>query len=555
MGKWLLKLVQLFNPLFRRQGIDVDRLYTIVEMKLLMDTRRVYMSWKQGQQKENKNHLTTILLLYSLFGIFMGVAIYSMPSLIIGMILFHSYVIFMMAMTLITDFSAVLLDTTDNQILLPRPINSKTLFMARLIHVLLYLLQFSVAICLVPIAVTFFRFGFPAGLGMIITSQLSVLLAVFLTYLLYLLVLRFSTEQKIKDIVTYFQIGMTLFFTIGYQLIPRMIRVEQLSATFTVHWYSYLIPPVWMAMALDSIYALNFDAVHVVMLILAISIPLLLYWIMSRFLAPSFAKQLANLNNDSEPAKKKVAGVVKQRRSISTRLATVFCINSVERGAFQLTWKITGRDKTFRLQFYPALGYIPIFVFIIIFSAGKNINNELAMLSYSNKFLWLIYIPLFAVASSIPLVTYNENFQASWIYHSMPVSKPGYLLSGNLKALVVKYFLPVYLAFFVFALFVWGPAIIDDFILGLFNSLVSLLVLSRLSERFLPFSRQPNAKQQSGKFLQVILQMLIIALLVLIHFLMLDRTYIMYAFAALSFIILWFMVKNLQGIAWNKISV
>src|SRR5678815_2391137 len=86
MGKWLLKLVKLFNPVFRRQGIDVDRLFTIVELKLLMDTRRVYMSWKQGQQKDNKNHLTTILLLYGLFGIFMGVAVYSFPTVITAMI-------------------------------------------------------------------------------------------------------------------------------------------------------------------------------------------------------------------------------------------------------------------------------------------------------------------------------------------------------------------------------------------------------------------------------------------------------------------------------------
>ena len=125
MGKWLLKLVKLFNPVFRRQGIDVDRLFTIVELKLLMDTRRVYMSWKQGQQKDNKNHLTTILLLYGLFGIFMGIAVYSFPNVVTAMILFHSYVIFMMAMTLITDFSSVLLDTTDNQIILPRPVNRR----------------------------------------------------------------------------------------------------------------------------------------------------------------------------------------------------------------------------------------------------------------------------------------------------------------------------------------------------------------------------------------------------------------------------------------------
>jgi ABC-2 type transport system permease protein len=554
MGKWLLKIVQLFNPVFRRQGIDVDRLYTIVELKLLMDTRRVYMSWKQGQQKDDKNHLTTILILYGLFGIFMGVAIYSFPTVVTAMILFHSYVIFMMAMTLITDFSSVLLDTTDNQILLPRPVNSKTLFMARLIHVLLYLLQFSVAVCLAPVIATFFKYGPLVGLGMILTSQLTVLLAVFLTYLLYLMVLRFSSEQKIKEIVTYFQIAMTLFFTIGYQLIPRMIDLEGVSASFTLKWYSFLIPPVWMAMALESLYDYNFDLAHLVMFFLAVSVPLFLYWVMNKFLAPLFSKQLASLNNESQPSKQ-LPVVVQSRPGFSGRLASLFCGSPVEKGAFGLTWKMTGRDKAFRLQFYPVLGYIPIILFIFILNSGRNMVEHLEMLPSSDRFLFLIYLPLFAVASSLNIVTFNENFQASWIYHSMPVKRPGELLSGNLKALILKYFVPIYIVFFAMSLFIWGPAIIDDFILGLLNSMISLLVLSHFTEHYLPFSRQPNIKQQSGKFIQVMLQMLIIGVLVTIHYLLLGRVYVMYGVAVLSFVGLWFMVKNLQAISWTKISV
>ena len=61
-------------------------------------------------------------------------------------IIVHTYIIFMMAMTLVTDFATVLLDTTDNQVILPRPVSSKTLFMARLVHILLYLLQFTIAL-------------------------------------------------------------------------------------------------------------------------------------------------------------------------------------------------------------------------------------------------------------------------------------------------------------------------------------------------------------------------------------------------------------------------
>jgi hypothetical protein len=366
--------------------------------------------------------------------------------------------------------------------------------------------------------------------------------------------MRFSSEEKIKDIVTYFQIGMTLFFTVGYQVIPRMINLEGLTADFTIHWYSYLIPPVWMAMALESVHQLNFDSVHLAMLFLAIVCPITLFWVMNKYLAPSFSRQLSNMSGE---ATKKTAAqdIGHEKRGWSSRLSKLVCSSPVERGAFEITWKITARDKGFRLQFYPALGYIPIFIFLIVFNGGRDMEQQLPLLPYSNKFLWLIYLPLFAVASSLSIATFNENFQASWIYHSMPVDKPGQLISGNLKALIVKFFVPVYLAFFALSLFVWGGEVIGDFIFGFFNSLVSLLVVSHLSQKFLPFSRQPNVKQQSGRFLQIIIQMVIIGLLVLIHYLLLSREYIMYGVALVSAAGLWVLVKNLQDMPWRKISV
>ncbi|RYF85261.1 MAG: hypothetical protein EOO03_13555, partial [Chitinophagaceae bacterium] len=262
MDQWLLRLLLFFVKRFAGKDIDFERLKIITQTKLLMDRRRIRGIHHSRKNTDPKNPLLITLLLYGFFGLMIAVMIAVSGNMILSLIFFHAYVLFMMSMTLITDFSAVLLDTTDNQILLPRPVNSKTLFMARLIHVLLYLLQFSVAICLVPIICTFIKHGPMVGTGMILTSQLSVLLAVFLTYLLYLLVLRFSTEQKIREIVTYFQIGMTLFFTIGYQLIPRMIDLEGLSASFTLKWYSFLLPPVWMAMSLEALSEWQFDQVH-----------------------------------------------------------------------------------------------------------------------------------------------------------------------------------------------------------------------------------------------------------------------------------------------------
>ncbi|MBL0359272.1 MAG: hypothetical protein IPP72_21475 [Chitinophagaceae bacterium] len=295
MDKWILKFVLFLSKMLVKQGVDFEKLKIITETKIIMDRRRVYLNWRQKQQKENSNPLLITLLLYGLFGLFAGTMVYAVKAIIPCMIFIHSYLLFMMTMTMITDFSSVLLDTTDNQVILPRPVNGRTLFVARLVHILVYLLQFTIALASIPVIFIFFKYGLLTGIASIFTLLLTVALAVFVTYLLYALILCFSNEQKVKDIVGYFQIFMTVFFAVGFQIIPRLTNFSALSSLFQVHWYSYLIPPVWMAMTLESIQLMQLDTTHLIMICLALIVPALTFWLMIKYLAPSLQKKISNI--------------------------------------------------------------------------------------------------------------------------------------------------------------------------------------------------------------------------------------------------------------------
>ena len=102
MDKWILKIVLFCSKLLVRQGIDFERLKIIAETKLLMDRRRVYMNWRQRQQNENSNPLLITLIIYTAFGLFAGSVVFALPSLVLSMIVIHSYILFMMTMTMIT---------------------------------------------------------------------------------------------------------------------------------------------------------------------------------------------------------------------------------------------------------------------------------------------------------------------------------------------------------------------------------------------------------------------------------------------------------------------
>ncbi|MFT3702000.1 MAG: hypothetical protein QM802_06510 [Agriterribacter sp.] len=554
MEKWLLRFVHIFDALFVKQGVNITQLYTIVETKMIMDKRRVYLNWRRQGQSENQNHLTMVLLVYSFFSVFIGIMILSLPSFLLAMIFLHGYIIFMMAMTLITDFSAVLLDTTDADIVLPKPVNSKTLFMARQVHILLYLLQFTIAFTLIPIVCTGFKYGILTALASVVTVVLSVLLAVFFTYLLYLAILRFSNEAKIREIINWFQIGMSIVIALSFQVLPRMIDVTKLADNFQLHWYSYLLPPVWMAVTLETVVTLHADAIHLSMIGVAFLLPVLLFWLLNRYLAPYFTRRLSMLSNNSSAVSKHVKEKT-TTNSISERLSAFLGKNSIIKAGFETTWKITSRDKFFRLQFYPSLGLIAVFVFIFVFKSGKDVAETWRQMPESSSFLWFIYLPVFTIANAILFVSFSEQFAASWVYYSTPLQKPGELILGSLISLFIKYFLLIYCMLAAFCLFIWGWQVVDDFIFGIVNDYLCFLIWATVGQKYLPFSRQPNTRQQTGRFLLVMLQMIMISLLVGLHYLVFKRPLLMYIVFPVIVFICWLLQRNLRRLSWKKIAV
>lgn len=555
MDKIIIKILKLFSGLFSQQGVDTGQMFDIVETKIQMDKRRVHFQFRQQKIKdENANKLNYVFLMYGIFSLLIAIMIGMMNSIVLGMIIFHSYLLFMMAMTLITDFSSVLLDTTDNLVILPRPVSSKTLFVSRMVHVSIYLFQFGFVMSAFPVIATAIKFGIASGLFCIVTSFATVLLSVFITYLLYLAILKFSSERKLREIVTYFQIFMAVLFMAGYQIVPRLINFSAIEQSFSLQWYSYIAPPVWMAVAIEAVEKNIYDNIHIGMIILSIVLPVLLFWMLNKYFAPVFSRKLSMVQEDGT-VQSKTRTEKQYKRKISEKLSPLLCKSPIERAGFEITWKISGRDKQFRLQFYPLLGYIAVLIFIFVLRDRTHEGNILQNLRYSRSFLWFIYVPLFMVSSSLSFVAFNESYQAAWVYYSLPIDKPGHIVSGSLKTLFVKFFFPVFMIMFIFSFSVWGVAIIDDFIFGLIVNFNCFLIMANLSKHYLPFSMQPNVQQQTGRFLNAILFFILIALLIGLHILGLKYPILLYALIPVTIFTAYLLTRSLQQLKWYQITI
>ena len=167
----------------------------------------------------------------------------------------------------------------------------------------------------------------------------------------------------------------------------------------------------------------------------------------------------------------------------------------------------------------------------------------------------MIYIPMFSVSSSKGISALYENFQAAGVYYSTPLKYPGQVISGTIKALFTKFFLPAYGLLFIFSFYTWGTAIMDDFVFGFFNNLLIFLLLEIFSKHYLPFSQQQNIKMQSGRFVKIILQMFIIAALVGLHYLALRINWLVAGLIPIAALAAFYFQKKIKSLRWKDMTL
>jgi hypothetical protein len=552
MNTTLLRFLDLFRWLYQRFGVDYEQLRSIVDIKLTMDSRRQIVSYNRKANKEPRNAFVATLIVYCLFGIFVALALYFIPSFILSLIVFFSYIIVMISMTLITDFSSILLDTSDNTIILPRPVNGQTLFAARLTHILLYLGQLAIGLSILPAAVIVIKYSFVLFLCFLVATALSVLTAVFLTNTLYLVIMQFASEEKLKNIINYFQIVMAVLIMGGYQILPRLMeRMDIESYVFEIQWWHFLLPPVWMAGALESIHFHLYDAAHIALLFCAVALPVTGAYLVNKYLAPVFSKKLGSMAASTEQVEKDK----KEKESFIERLSSRITSNPLEQGAFDVIYKILGRDRKIKLKIYPSFGYILIFGLIFMMQGKKDIVETWHNLPNTEYHIMLIYLTFMVLQVALHEIPYSDDFKASWVYFSTPIDKPGEILSGTLKAIFVRLFIPGYIGIGILILAIWGMGAADDILFGLFNNAIMLLILALINKRQLPFSIAPNVRSQSGNIARAIISFLIIGILGFGHYLLSRKPSIQLGMIPVQIGIVFLLLRSYKRTRWDAVTL
>lgn len=512
----ILKFLDKISSIFVSFGIDYPVMRKILQVKFLMDERRVPTVLMDGKNRKGKNSFRSALIIYLIAGIFIGLFMIPPFPIFLKMNIVMSMILFMIMTTMVSDFSAVLLDIREKTILLTKPIDSKTLNTAKLIHIISYLFSITMAISGVALIVSGVRYGVLFSLLFFFEIILICSFLILFTALFYYVIMTIYSGEKLKDIINYFQILLTVCMTLMYQFTGRIFNLANISVEMTPHLWHYFLPSAWFSAPFMILMKHDFSSYYISLSIIGVVVPIITIVIYVKSVAPRFERNLEKLNSSDKPAK-----ISKRKEAFNGFIANILCRKPLEKTFFNFTLDMLKNERKLKLRIYPSLGFSIIFPFIFFFNImgnGVSFSEGMAELASGRTYLFL-YLTIVFLGTIFQMISLSENYKGAWIYRAMPIDNPAMILKGAFKAVLIKYIVPVYIFISVIFICVFGIKIIPSLFLIFINLLIFITANFYYSQKELPFYKDFQYAQNGSNVASVFGGFLFCAVVAGIHYL------------------------------------
>lgn len=520
-----LKIVDHLAPMYRIFGVNYEQVHFIVDTKLKMDKRQenpidnVWNSGKNAQKKE-KNSFFSTLWIYALISCFM-LLMFLYDNYVFQFTVYFSYLFVMMLAILIAQFSTILLDPKDQEQIGTKPIYGKTLGAAKATHIGIYLIAFSLALGGPMLIATFIVNGVLSGILTFFLTLLAAIWCLFLTILVYAFVLRHFDGEKLKNIISYSQIGISVFMIMGYYFMTDLFEIinpETLALEMNMQWWHILVFPIWFV-APYSVIEEGFSGtfgIYLGLLVLGTVGLILLY----RTYSDKIDRNLQKMNSDGAKGS--------QPSRLSQLYAKLFC-KEKERPYFDFAWQLTKNEREFKTRLYPSIASSLVFPIIMLWTTFTS--GEMEIINGPSFLAFLPYFVMMVIPMLSTTIRYSNNHNAGWLFQMSPEQSDTAIFKGVFKAMYLKLLVPIYAAVSVVVLIFTGWPAVLTLINGLLLISLVFFVELNLSLKSIPFTQKYSASEANrgciGTLIFLICAMITVGLFILIHLLVPFAEYIL----------------------------
>lgn len=544
-----LKILDRLRRIYSKFGVDYDVMRLILKIKLTMDGRKVATIFNNNKEdNKDKNQFYKSLIVYALMGFFMMFFMLISADVMWNMTIYFSTFMFIILTIFISDFSTVILDVKDKILIGTKGVDPKTLNAAKLTHIFIYIFSLTLSLSGFSILASF-RYGIGFFIVFIIDIIIIDLFMVIITTLLYLVVLKFFDGEKLKDIINIFQIVLTIFMAIAYQLPGRFGDFVGVKSTFDVKAWNYIFPPTWFAAPLKIIKDKEINLHLIIFTLLALIIPLIFMIIYYR-LIPSFERYLEKLNNNSYSGKDK-----KQPRYI--KIGQIICKDDQERGFFNFTCGLIRNEREFKLKVYPTLAMA--FIFPILFMVLNNHNEIKSFASWKSAMensysFFYFYLCSAIVSTIIPTMKFSERYKGAWIYRVSPLKDVSPIFKGCFKGILYKLILPIVLLQSIIYILIFNIKVLPHLVIAFLATIILCMITFIVMDKDLPFSKGFKTGNSGGDIGIFFICIFITVVLGGLHFASIKLLdYGVYLYGIGLILVIFFMWKIIFKVSWKSI--
>lgn len=494
-----LNILDLFKPLFNGLKVDYTKLRAILKAKLIMENRRTSSFGNGMTSDESKSVIGSFFqksnffrkgyILFLIYGLVLAGICYGVEDVKIRYAALFAVGMFLFFAGIVVDFTEVLLDTRDRDILLHKPVGEREINLARLISLVIYIVKLALIMFGPALVITLIKRPQEVFILLLEVIMLSVSLVMF-EYIFYYVLFKIFQNLNIKSIITSIQVLVFVFLIVGFQIVANALDAETAKQIFTSEAFKYFFIPMWFTGPFELLYG-NFETINIVYTALLI-ITFIAFIAINTAISQDFEKILS----------KKDKVIIRKKETILQRLTNKFFTkNDMEKaGVNMLFWMKTSDNKLkFQLSSLSIMIIIyPLIFFASIFGKTKGEGAEL-FLKDSARYISLVnYMSAMFAMSLWQILNYASNYKGAIIHLITGNKKIDEFRNGVIKGAIFAYILVPLIINTVILSFVarnvWSIDYINPSIFVLLTSLIS----AKLILKKIPFS-QDIAKIKNGQ--------------------------------------------------------
>lgn len=544
MDKIFLFLVRLLAPLWTLAGADSRQLLHILRLKITLSNRQPVSLSPNNSKKQYTLPSWLRSLLYMLLPAALGITYVPILVLVknteIALLLTTSSYFLFASLLMVMTFSSQLTDTSDNAILLPRPVSGRTMILYRL----LFMGYRSLVSAVPPAFASVITLGIQHGWvrGLYYLALLLPGLAILFTgiQLLLTLVLRFVSGQRFKKLAYWLQAIFILwiYFSMQHSFTDKLERSDfsfLLQYSGILSWMpQFWITKAWMHTAPWWMHLALWGS------------PVFCLLFIVRVLAPKFSERLSEMSSGFEAASKTS---VKKARQATGRKYFLFLKHPAAKAGYLFTRKFTRRVTEYKMAVVPAYAYVLFTAFPILSDMWKVLSSGQGSIKTTKGF-FPMYLLLYPTVTALMNLATSQHYKAAWVYGIAPGSFRGRVRQGAGWALFTRYHLPAFFIWAAILLAATKATLWSDLILALCSSFAIYLVQVWVHLKELPASMPAGDQgaQKGRRFFQTILTMILSVLIGFAHAYLIHPLYwwIHLLFAGMSLALAW--------LVWDKIG-